>query len=79
LQAAGLVVSGDAHILAIEVGEESKAVCAAQALQQRGLLVFAARYPTVPEGRAMLRVSVTAAHTQEDLTLLATAMQEVLG
>ena len=38
-----------------------------QRLRERGLLVTAIRPPTVPEGTARLRLSVTMAHTPEDL------------
>jgi 8-amino-7-oxononanoate synthase len=67
-------VHGNAHIIAIEVGEETLATRMASALRQQGLLVFAARHPTVPAGRAILRISLTAAHTEDDIMRLATAL-----
>lgn len=67
-------VHGNAHIIAIEVGEEKRATRMASALRQQGLLVFAARHPTVPAGRAILRISLTAAHTEDDIMRLATAL-----
>lgn len=67
-------VHGNAHIIAIEVGEENRATRMASALRQQGLLVFAARHPTVPAGRAILRISLTAAHTEDDIMRLATAL-----
>lgn len=67
-------VHGNAHIIAIEVGEETRATRMASALRRQGLLVFAARHPTVPAGRAILRISLTAAHTEDDIMPLATAL-----
>ncbi|MCX7885770.1 MAG: 8-amino-7-oxononanoate synthase [Verrucomicrobiae bacterium] len=54
----------------VPVGEESKAVELSARLRERGLLVPAIRYPTVPKGKARLRASVTAAHSAEDITRL---------
>lgn len=70
----GLRVRGDAHILAIEVGDEELCRRLAASLRQRGILVFAARYPTVPLGRAILRVCLTSAHGQDDIEQLCTAL-----
>ncbi|UZP66728.1 aminotransferase class I/II-fold pyridoxal phosphate-dependent enzyme [Desulfovibrio mangrovi] len=66
---------GDAHILALEVGDENRATRMAAALREQGLLVFAARHPTVPAGRAILRISLTAAHGDDDITRLAQALR----
>jgi 7-keto-8-aminopelargonate synthetase-like enzyme len=49
------------------VGDNRRALELAAALRERGLLVTAVRPPTVPEGTARLRLSVTLAHTVEDL------------
>lgn len=67
LQESGLTVRGDAHILAVPVGDA--AVCAAWAarLRERGILLLAARYPTVPQGQALLRCTVRVGHSRDDL------------
>jgi 8-amino-7-oxononanoate synthase len=54
-------------IVPLIVGEETRAVRMAAALQDAGLLIPAIRYPTVARGEARLRLTVTAAHTLEDL------------
>ena len=52
------------QIIPIVVGEPQRAVELSQRLRQRGLLVPAIRPPTVPEGEACLRISLTWGHTQ---------------
>jgi 8-amino-7-oxononanoate synthase len=52
-------------------------VAASTALRERGILVPAIRPPTVPEGTARLRVSLSAAHGEGDVTRLAAALREV--
>jgi 8-amino-7-oxononanoate synthase len=55
------------QILPVHVGDNRRAVELATLLRERGLLVTAIRPPTVPEGTARLRLSVTMAHSPEDL------------
>lgn len=50
-------------IVPVPVGEDSRAVALAQALQARGFDVRAVRPPTVPEGSARLRIT-TGAHLE---------------
>lgn len=78
LQSLDVPVLGSHHILALVVGSETRAAEAALRLRDHGLLVFAARYPTVPLGKARLRVVVTAQHTQEHLEHLTSAVAQVL-
>ena len=66
----GFDVSGDAHILSVHMGLEQLAVDTARRLYQAGLFVLPARYPTVPLQKAILRVSLTSAHDQDDALLL---------
>ncbi|HCU68658.1 MAG TPA: aminotransferase class I/II, partial [Desulfomicrobium sp.] len=45
----------------------------------RGVLAFAARYPTVPLGQAILRVNLTGMHTLEHVRTLRDALVASLG
>lgn len=72
-------VRGEAHILALEVGDEARCVRLAEAMRGDGVLVFAARYPTVPLGRAILRVNLTSQHRPEHLRRLRDALAAALG
>ena len=61
------------------VGSAARAVAASQALAERGFFVPAMRPPTVPEGTSRLRVSLTAAHSDEDIDGLARSIAAVLA
>ncbi|MFI5047919.1 MAG: aminotransferase class I/II-fold pyridoxal phosphate-dependent enzyme, partial [Acidimicrobiia bacterium] len=61
-------------ILPFVCGDEQAALDAAAELLDRGLLVTAVRPPTVPAGTSRLRVTVSAAHTDEQVARLACAL-----
>ncbi len=56
------------------VGDESAALGLSEKLMENGLLVPAIRYPTVARGRARLRVSLSAAHSAEQIDRLLAAL-----
>jgi 8-amino-7-oxononanoate synthase len=58
------------QIIPIVLGQSQRAVELSQGLRQRGLLVPAIRPPTVPEGEACLRVSLTWGHTEAQIAAL---------
>lgn len=64
-------------ILPLMVGEETRALTLAAKLRERGCFVPAIRYPTVARGQARLRVTLSAAHTTEDVAALAAALDAV--
>lgn len=70
-------VQGNAHILSVHIGDEHRSLKISAALRDRGLLVFAARYPTVPLGQAILRICLTAAHTRADVIRLCETLDTV--
>jgi 8-amino-7-oxononanoate synthase len=61
----------------IIVGPNDEALRIAAALHGRGLWVPAIRPPTVPKGTARLRVTLSAAHTHDEVAQLATALNEL--
>ncbi len=67
LQNEGFKVNGDAHILAVLMGEEKKAVHVSNSLLEKNIFVLPARYPTVPMGKAILRIGMTSMHTEDDV------------
>jgi 8-amino-7-oxononanoate synthase len=60
-------VSTDSHITSLVIGEVQAALDFADALLQAGVFVPAIRPPTVPRGTSRVRVTVTAAHSREDI------------
>lgn len=71
------LASSDTPIQPLILGGNSAAVRASAALRERGILVPAIRPPTVPEGSARLRISLSAAHSERDVLRLAAALREV--
>lgn len=59
------------------IGEHDQTMEVSEALRDRGILVPAIRPPTVPQGTARLRISLSASHTMEDLGRLGEALKEV--
>ena len=57
-------------IIPLVLGGEAKAVEAAAALREQGVLIPAVRYPTVARGQARLRLTVSAAHAAADAAQL---------
>ncbi len=68
LQEAGLnTLNSESQIIPVLIGENAGTLAVAQRLKSRGILAVAIRPPTVPEGTARLRLSVTMDHTDSDL------------
>ena len=65
------------------IGDAAKALATSEALAARGILAVAIRPPTVPAGRARLRLTLTAAHSEQQvdrlLDSLAQVMQPAIG
>ncbi len=75
LSEAGLVPPGHpSPIVPIVLGSEQAALEASASLLEQGLWVPAIRPPTVPVGTSRLRVTLSAAHTDEDVTRLLDAL-----
>lgn len=62
-------------VLPVIIGDEKKALEAFQKLLEQGIFVPAIRYPTVPKGKARLRITISAAHTENDIQKLITALK----
>ena len=70
------LMPSETPIQPIMVGDNWAALSLSRALEERGLLVTAIRPPTVPDGEARLRVTFSAAHTEDDLQRLLDALAE---
>lgn len=60
------------------LGSSGSATAMADALREEGLLVPAIRPPTVPEGTARLRITLSAAHTEAQVDRLLDALDRLL-
>lgn len=78
LAALGIPTLGEDHIVPIVLGPKTMAVAAR--LRARGLLVPPIRPPTVAPGTERLRISLSAAHSEEDIGRLLDALgRELVG
>ena len=59
------------------LGDAQAAVAASDALEQAGFLVTAIRPPTVPQGKARLRITLSAAHQEADVDRLLEALSRL--
>jgi len=74
----GLQLMGSATaIQPIVFGSSENAVRASEALERAGILVPAIRPPTVPEGTARLRVTLSAAHTEQQVDRLLDSLSDL--
>jgi len=77
--AAGLeLLASGTPIQPVVAGSAERALAAARALAKRGFYVPAIRPPTVPEGTARLRVTLSAAHEEGQIDALVGALAESL-
>lgn len=68
------VIAGDTPVIPIIMNDPEGTVAFAGALREEGILVSAIRPPTVPEGTSRLRLTVTAAHKEEEIHRAAAAI-----
>ena len=75
LAAAGLDTGASTtQIVPVLVGEAGRAMAVAQRLAHDGLLAGAIRPPTVPPGTARLRLTLSAAHSEQDVETIGRAV-----
>lgn len=61
----------------VVIGDNAETLAVGRALREEGLWVPAIRPPTVPPGTARLRISLSAAHSFDDVERLATALNRL--
>lgn len=69
----------DGPILPVILGPDQTALALSQSLAQQGFFLPAVRPPTVAEGTARLRITLSAAHTEADVDDLAEALRSALS
>lgn len=71
------LMPSDTAIQPLLVGDNQKALALSEGLRARGIWVAAIRPPTVPQGTARLRITLSAAHRKEDVMRLVEALHEL--
>jgi 8-amino-7-oxononanoate synthase len=71
------LMPSETAIQPLVVGDNRAALELAEGLRERGIWVPAIRPPTVPAGRARLRIALSAAHNTEHVDELAAALREL--
>jgi glycine C-acetyltransferase len=66
----------NSQVMPVMVNNDSKVFAVAEKVQERGLFLNPVTYPAVPKHKSRLRISVSAAHTEEQLE---TAVQVIAG
>jgi len=71
------LMPSDTAIQPLLVGDNQAALALSVRLRERGIWVAAIRPPTVPQGTARLRITLSAAHSAEDVAQLIEALHEL--
>jgi len=71
------ILPGEHPIVPIMIGAAAKATQMADALLEKGIYVIGFSYPVVPQGKARIRVQISAAHTRADLEFAVQSFKEV--
>ncbi len=76
LRSLGLeVIPGDSPIIPVLIGSESNAVALSEHMLEHKIMVGAIRPPTVPTGSSRIRMTLTAAHTQDHVAQIVDAFR----
>ncbi len=73
----GSLMPSDTPIQPLVIGANADAMRLSQVLLERGLLVPAIRTPTVPANTARLRITLSAAHSADDVSQLVEALHAI--
>jgi len=71
------LMPSDTAIQPLLVGDNQAALALSEGLRERGVRVAAIRPPTVPQGTARLRITLSAAHSESDVAQLIGALHEL--
>jgi 8-amino-7-oxononanoate synthase len=71
------LMPSDTAIQPLLIGDNKQALSLSEGLRERGIWVAAIRPPTVPQGTARLRITLSAAHSEADVSELIGALHEL--
>jgi 8-amino-7-oxononanoate synthase len=72
------LMPSDTAIQPLLIGDNLQALRLSEGLRDRGIWVAAIRPPTVPQGTARLRITLSAAHSEADVALLIGVLHELV-
>lgn len=70
------LLPSDTAIQPVAIGDPTKAIHVANTLKEKGLWVTAIRHPTVPKNTDRIRITLTALHEFDDISLLTKSLKE---
>ena len=73
------ILPGEHPIVPVMLGDAALATKIAELLLEKGVYVVGFSYPVVPQGKARIRVQLSAAHTREDLEFAVVQFRNVRG
>lgn len=73
------IPEGCSPIVPVLLGESARALEVSRRLGEEGIFAPAIRPPTVPRGRARVRLSVSAVHTEEEIARLITVLPKAVA
>ena len=73
------LMASESPVQPLLTGASDRALRISDRLKNQGVWISAIRPPTVPQGEARLRVTLTAAHTTEDIETLLTALESAFA
>jgi len=65
-------------IIPVVLGDNNRVVKVSEAMFRRGVLCHPIRYPTVPWNKAMMRITLMATHSKEDIDMALGALKEAI-
>jgi 8-amino-7-oxononanoate synthase len=75
--------SGDSsvpsHIVPVRIGDSRTTLQVSEACLEQGIFAHGIRFPTVPEGTARLRFTLMSDHTEEDINMAASVLEDAMN
>jgi len=71
--------SEPSHIVPVRIGDSRKTLRVSEACLEQGIFAHGIRFPTVPEGTARLRFTLMSDHTEEDIVMAASVLENAMS
>jgi len=71
--------SEPSHIIPVRIGDSLKTLRVSEACLEQGIFAHGIRFPTVPEGTARLRFTLMSDHTEEDIIMAASVLENAMS